>query len=124
MSDATPDWTRGAEALAYQRCGRCGHAWTFHRDFCPACGATDPATLPCGGRGTVYALTRVARAPSEALRALAPYTIALIDLNEGVRLMAHLEDGAVIGDRVQAGFRQFGDALVPLFSRAAPDAGS
>ena len=72
----------------------------------------------------VIGVMLVARAPSEALRALAPYTIALIDLNEGVRLMAHLEDGAVIGDRVQAGFRQFGDALVPLFSRAAPDAGS
>jgi len=122
MNDTLPDWTRGTDGLVYQRCNGCGEAWIFRRDFCPACGATHPATVPCGGLGTVYALTRVARAPSEALRALAPYTIALIDLDEGVRLMAHLEDGAVIGDRVRAGFRQFGDALVPLFSRPAADA--
>ena len=50
------------------------------------------------------AVTEVARAPSDEFRALAPYTLVLVQLDEGPRLMAHATAGVHIGDRVHAGF--------------------
>ena len=40
MSAGIRDWTRGAEAIAYQACGACRHVWYFRRGFCPSCGGT------------------------------------------------------------------------------------
>lgn len=111
------DWTRGHEAIVHQRCGGCGHVWAFRREFCPACGASAPPPAACAGSGTLHALTVVHRAPSEALRAHVPYTICLVDMDEGVRVMGHAEPGLAIGDRVQVRFHTFGDALAPLFRR-------
>ena len=37
------DWTSGAEALAYERCGACGTIRYFRRAFCAVCGS------PVGG---------------------------------------------------------------------------
>ena len=116
--ETVADWTEGTAGIAYQRCTACGHAWAFRRGFCPACGTADPALLPAAGTGTLHAVTRVARAPSEALRAHAPYCIGLVDLDEGVRVMAHVDEAVAIGERVRVGFFPFGERLVPRFSRA------
>ncbi|MBI1395330.1 MAG: DNA-binding protein [Betaproteobacteria bacterium] len=113
--DAMSDWTEGTEAILYQRCGTCSRVWYFRRDFCPHCGDTKVVSYRAAGSGTVHAMTRVARAPSEALRAHAPYVIGLVDVDEGFRMMAHLDDGVRIGDRVRARFETFGDAIVPVF---------
>ncbi|MCA3131697.1 MAG: Zn-ribbon domain-containing OB-fold protein [Betaproteobacteria bacterium] len=120
MSEEPRDWTRGAEGIAFQRCSGCGHAWYFRRSFCPACGAPEPRAVQASGAGRVHAVTEVARAPSEALRARAPYCIALVDADEGFRLMAHVERGTHIGDRVQARFLEFGGRPVPVFFKANP----
>lgn len=120
MSTEPKDWTRGTEGIAFQRCDACAHGWYFRRDFCPACGASGPRHLQAGGTGCVHAVTEVTRAPSEALRALAPYCIALVDADEGFRLMAHVERGARIGDRVRARFLDFGGRPVPVFFKANP----
>uniref|UniRef100_UPI0028B140D7 Zn-ribbon domain-containing OB-fold protein n=1 Tax=Diaphorobacter nitroreducens TaxID=164759 RepID=UPI0028B140D7 len=53
---------------------------------------------------TVRATTVVARAPSEDFRALAPYTLAIVQLDEGPRLMGHAAAGVQIGERVRAEF--------------------
>jgi uncharacterized OB-fold protein len=111
------DWTEGAEGIVWQHCPACGHGWYFRRTFCPKCGAGTPETRQASGAGTVHAITRVMRAPSEALRPYAPYNIALVDLDEGLRVMAHADDGVAIGDRVTAAFVAFGDRTVPRFSK-------
>jgi uncharacterized OB-fold protein len=59
----------------------------------------------------------VYRAPTEALRSHAPYTVMLIDADEGFRLMAHGEGTLRIGDRVRARFKPFGEALIPFFEK-------
>lgn len=120
MSDETHfsgDWTKGQPALAFQACHPCGHRWLFARSFCPKCGANDVETRAASGRGTVHAATLVTRAPSEELRAFAPYCIVLVDAEEGFRLMAHAAPGIAIGDPVTASFRPFGAGLVPYFER-------
>jgi uncharacterized OB-fold protein len=112
-----PDWTQGEAAIAYQRCGGCNAVWYFRREFCPHCGRPEPATLQASGQGTVYAQTLVHRAPSEALRVRAPYLIALVDMEEGFRVMGQGDARLAIGDRVQARFETFGETLVPYFHK-------
>ena len=43
--------------------------------------------------------------------------IALVDLDEGLRLMAHAAPGLVIGDRVRAGFIEHGGHCLPRFEK-------
>jgi uncharacterized OB-fold protein len=108
------DWIQGGEGLVYARCRACGHVQYFLRSFCPACGAEALEIRAASGRGTVYAITRVVRAPSPEWAAYAPYGIALVDAPEGFRFMAHAAEGLAIGDRVATAFRSFGAALVPF----------
>lgn len=113
------DWTTGTEAILYQSCPACTARWYIRRGFCPRCGDATPETHQASGCGTVHAVTTVARAPTEALRRHAPYTLLLVDAEEGFRMMAHGELGLAIGDTVHAGFHRFDGALLPRFQRTA-----
>lgn len=112
---ATPD------SLQYQQCPGCGHAWYFQRDFCPACGASPPRTLAADGAGTVYASTLVSRAPSDEFRALLPYTIVLVDMREGFRVMGHAQPGLPLDSAVRCEMRRIAGRLLPFFLKD-PDA--
>jgi uncharacterized OB-fold protein len=111
------DWTQGTEGIAYQACGACGTAWYFHRTFCPRCGHPEPQSRQAGATGTVHAITVVTRAPTDDLRTYAPYSIALVDADEGFRLMAHAAPDLRIGDRVRARFIDLAGRLVPRFEK-------
>ena len=111
------DWTCGRDAVLYQQCAACAHVWYFRRAFCPACGTAEPQDLRSAGLGAVHAGTLVHRAPTDEFRALAPYRILLVDLDEGFRMMAHGDLGLVIGDRVRCRFRPLGDRLLPHFEK-------
>ena len=117
MSQRLRDWTQGGEGIVYQRCPTCDAVWYIHRDFCPRCGKTGPQTLQASGRGTVHATSLVHRAPTEALKALTPYLIVLVDAEEGFRMMAHGARSLSIGERASARFVRFGEAMVPFFER-------
>ena len=88
--------------LRYQRCAPCGAAQTGQRLACTACGSTQLAWCDAAGTGTVWSVSTVHRAPSDAWRAALPYTLVLVDLDEGPRLMAHGAPGLAIGMRVVA----------------------
>jgi uncharacterized OB-fold protein len=88
--------------LRYQRCDACGAPQTLARYACRRCGRTSLSWVDSAGSGTVYATTVVTRAPSDEFRALAPYTLVLVDLREGPRVMAHGAAGLAIGDAVEA----------------------
>ncbi|MDB5846401.1 MAG: hypothetical protein JWP29_153 [Rhodoferax sp.] len=113
------DWMTGHEVLLYEQCAACGSSAYFRRGFCAVCGASDVRTLASEGLGSVYAVTTVVRAPSPEWKALAPYALLLVDLDEGPRVMVHGLSGLSIDDRVRIGFVRLGDRLVPraeLFS--------
>jgi uncharacterized OB-fold protein len=118
MSDKLADWTTGVEAIVYQSCGACGKVQYFHRSFCAACGASEPAVQRAGGTGTVYATSLVCRAATPETRAHVPYNIVLVDTAEGFRMMAHGDNDLAIGDKVTARYRQFAGRLVPYFEKA------
>src|ERR687887_382922 len=88
--------------LRYQACRECGAPQTLARYPCRRCGSPRLEWRDSNGRGTVYAIAIVERAPSDELRALVPYTLALADLDEGPRLMGHAAPGLTIGERVTA----------------------
>lgn len=113
------DWTTGEAAIRFQRCPACAAVWYFARDFCPRCGATGPESCVASGRGRVYAITTVTRAPSPELRALAPYRIALVDMEEGFRAMTHAAADVAIDDLVQTRFAPFGALTIPRCERRA-----
>lgn len=120
MATDTP-FTQGLAAgrLRYQRCEACGSALTGQRYACTRCGSARLAWCDAAGTGTVYAVSTVHRAPTEALRALVPYTLVLVDLDEGPRMMAHGAPGLAIGERVAAQPMQVGAQPLIRFDRSA-----
>ena len=118
MTTAIADWTLGGAGISYQTCVSCNAVWYFQRGFCPSCGEGNPITRRASGAGKVHARTSVARAPTEELRAQAPYLIVLVDAEEGFRLMAHGDPTLEIGDRVRARFVDFAGKKIPYFERS------
>lgn len=111
------DWTDGGTAIVYQHCNGCRAIQYFRRAFCHECGCSELSVLTAKGSGVVYAVSHVTRAPTQEARAHGPYTIVLVDADEGFRLMAHGAHDLSIGDRVTASFSRFVDRLVPYFER-------
>ncbi len=111
----------GADArITYQCCGHCDARWYLDRDRCPRCGTRDPQPRQSEGTGTVFALTTVFRAPDAAFQERAPYRIALVDLDDGIRVMGHLiGDAAAIGSRVTGGIESVGGRSIPVFRPVA-----
>ncbi len=83
-----PGWDR--RRLLIQRCTSCGHHQYYPRPICLACQATDLALVEASGRGRLYSFTVVHRSVNPRFQA--PYTVALVDLEEGPRLLTHLID--------------------------------
>ena len=74
--------------LLLQWCSDCGHAIFFPREVCPRCLGSRLEWRPSPGTGAVYSFTVEYNPQNPNLTA--PYTIALIDLDEGVRMMSNV----------------------------------
>jgi len=103
----TPDhesaefWRRvAAHALALQRCAGCGTVRFYPRALCPECLSDRVEWLPVSGRATVYSFTVCHRPAAAAFAAATPYIVALVDLDEGARLLSNLVDCAPAQARV------------------------
>lgn len=106
--------------LRYQRCTHCGRAQSLARHVCARCGASALEWHRASGKGTVYSATTVTRAPTAAYRALAPYTIVIVELDEGARVMGHARPGVVLGARVVAGFFELEGRTLLRFAPIPP----
>ena len=101
--------------LRYQHCDGCLAAQTFAHDACQFCGAETLSWRTSSGRGRVHAVSVVGRAPSESFCALAPYTLVVVTLEEGARLMGHAVAGVKIGDAVSATFFKHAEQTLVRF---------
>jgi uncharacterized OB-fold protein len=85
--------------LAYQRSGSTGRAVFYPRVLCPETGEDTLQWQVSQGLGTVYSTTVVYPRKGD------PYNVALIDCDEGFRLMSRVErvpaDAVSIGMRVR-----------------------
>lgn len=76
--------------LEIQRCDDCRSFIFYPRAMCPSCGSRKLTWTPVSGRGRIYSLTIVHRPTSNAFKADAPYVVALVELDEGCRLMSNI----------------------------------
>ncbi|MEU5979936.1 Zn-ribbon domain-containing OB-fold protein [Streptomyces sp. NPDC047315] len=77
-----------AGELRFQHCEDC-HRAVFHpRALCPHCGSEELRWRVSSGLGTVYATTVLHQ------RGTDPYNVALVDLDEGFRMMSRVEGTA------------------------------
>jgi uncharacterized OB-fold protein len=108
-----PFWQACAEGrLTVQRCTGCGSHQFYPRPFCLSCEAISLEWVEASGNGTIYSLTTVRMPVTDELPP--PYLLALVDLEEGPRLLTNIEaESARIGDRVKVAWRQR-EGLPPL----------
>jgi uncharacterized protein len=116
LTPAQHFWT-GCEKgeLRVQCCADCNQAQFFPRDHCLHCHSDRVEWQASTGSGTIYSITRVERAPTDEFRALVPYAIALVDLDEGVRIMAHANAALQIGDKAKVTFFSHNNRSLPRF---------
>lgn len=122
--DSEAYWRGVAEGrLLLRTCTTCGKAMFYPRIICPSCGSDRLDWREAAGTGTLYAFSIVHRAPDQAFRARVPYVIALVDLDEGPRMMTNIlecpAEAVRIGMRVAVCFEPRGDnGAVPQFRPA------
>lgn len=81
-------------------CPHCGSKIFPPRDVCPYCGGEAKTQFSFSGRGQIYSFTQMSNVPT-GYEQSAPYTMALVQLEEGPVVTAQLTD---LGDQdVQIG---------------------
>ena len=87
--DTAPFWeAQRNHELRLQRCSGCGTFRFPVTPLCPECRSFDFDWVPCSGRGTIYSYTVVHHQTHPAFPV--PYTIVLVELEEGPRLVGQL----------------------------------
>ncbi|WAU85646.1 Zn-ribbon domain-containing OB-fold protein [Streptomyces sp. Qhu-G9] len=90
-----PYWDAAAEGnLLLRRCGACGRAHHYPREFCPHCWSEAVTWERAGGRATLYTWSVVHRNDLPPFGARTPYVAAVVDLEEGPRMMTEVVDCA------------------------------
>lgn len=95
-AESRPFWAAAAQGvLMMQRCDACGAAQFPPRAVCGHCHAKGaPRWENATRRGVIASHTTVHRPPSPAFKADAPYTLALVTLEEGPRILVTLRGDA------------------------------
>ena len=104
-----------------QQCQSCQRTLFYPRTHCDGCQGETLVWKRASGAGTVASFTVVRRAVSSDFEA--PYVIALIDLDEGPRMMSHIigidPEAIVVGMSVTVDFAAWTeDITLPVFRPA------
>ena len=116
-----PYWQAAARGeLHLQQCQDC-QRWQFYpRPFCLLCESEALQWHAASGLGRIYTSTVNYRAPNPFMKQRLPYVVAMIELDEGPRLMANVLDAqpgdVAIGRRVEVVFERVSDEMaLPQF---------
>ena len=104
-----PFWTAAGEGrLVVQRCDSCGELRWPPLSGCPECLSRETTWAEVPPGGTIWSQVTYHRAFQAELTADIPYTVALVQLDDGPYLAGRLAPGttARIGDRVTAEFAE------------------
>jgi uncharacterized protein len=89
--EAKPYWDGlRQQKLMLPRCRACGRAFFYPRVLCPRCHAPDIEWVQSSGRGRLHSFGIVYQTISKAFKVKAPYVLAMVELEEGPRLMSNL----------------------------------
>jgi uncharacterized OB-fold protein len=81
-----------AHELRFQRCTDCRTWRHIPRDMCAKCGSFNFEWARSSGRGTVFSWTTVTQPMLPQFAPLVPYAPAVIELDEGVRMVSWVTD--------------------------------
>lgn len=123
-ADTQPFWDACAQGeLRYQLCASCRRVQCIPRSLCAHCQSPALQWQTSQREGTVLSFTTVHRAPLPAFKDQVPYAIAIVDMDEGFRVMANAlplaRPGLAIGAKVRIGFQQVHGMALPVVESAA-----
>ena len=111
--------------LRLQRCDDCSHVYFPARPFCPACSSKAVNWFKASGRGRLFSYVINHRAPPGFE---APYAIAVVELEEGPRMMTNIVDceqtpeALVLDMPLEVAFEKATDDItMPLFRPAGEE---
>jgi uncharacterized protein len=107
--------------LVLQKCGGCGAWCHIPQPMCPQCHSVERRWAEVSGRGRVYSWVTYHESPHPAFKA--PYSVVLVELEEGMRIVSNLvdvrPDEIEIGMPVEVTFDKVAEGVVlPKFKRA------
>jgi len=114
-----PYWDGCREGiLRLQQCGHCARFQFYPRIICSHCGGSQLRWQAASGRGVLASFTTVQRGISAAYPS--PYVVALVDLEEGPRMMSQVIESVParlhIGAPVEVAFQPWAeDITLPVF---------
>ncbi|MCH7579409.1 MAG: Zn-ribbon domain-containing OB-fold protein [Chloroflexi bacterium] len=103
--------------LVFQKCSQCGSIRYLVGPLCPECHSFEHEWAESSGRGTIYSFTTVRHQTHPAF--VPPYTVLLVEMEEGPRLVAQLRapEGTevVIGAAVHVEWEDHEKQSLPVF---------
>lgn len=122
--ETAPYWegTAGGE-LRIPRCRACGRAYFYPRPGCPHCGSTDVAWFTASGRARLHTYL-ISHRPAPGFADQVPYAIAVVELDEGPRMMANIvgvdntPENLQLDMALEVAFEARGEHQVPVFRPA------
>jgi uncharacterized OB-fold protein len=101
-------------------CSSCHRPHFYPRTFCPNCCSADIEWREASGRGTIYTFAVVRQPIERAFADLVPYVIAIVELDEGVRMLSHIvsitPDEVRCDMRVAVDFKPYSEKItLPMF---------
>lgn len=88
---SAPYWeSLRAHAARFQRCDECSKFMFPPAMHCPHCLSSALTWTPVSGKGTVYSCVTVNHPPAPEFAKDVPYNVALVDLDEGVRVWTNV----------------------------------
>ncbi|MCA1831589.1 MAG: Zn-ribbon domain-containing OB-fold protein [Actinomycetota bacterium] len=89
--DSAPFWKAAARhELVLQRCAACGAYRHPPRPMCPSCLSMESVWVPASGHGRVWSWVVVHPPVLPAFAEKTPYNVAVIELDEGVRMVGNV----------------------------------
>ena len=89
--ESRPFWDAARERrLVMPKCRACGSTWFPPTLMCPSCGTADHEWVEVSGRGTVFSFVVMHRVYHQAFADKVPYVVAVIDLEEGPRILSNV----------------------------------
>jgi uncharacterized OB-fold protein len=88
---SAPYWAALEEGRQiFQRCSACAHAWLPPRAECPRCLSAKPVWETAGGDARLVSWVVYHTAFHPAFEGRLPYTVAVVELREGPRLISNI----------------------------------
>ncbi len=89
--ESEPFWAGARDhKLLMQKCASCGEFWFPPGTICPHCGAQEFSWAETSGRGRVFTFVTFQRLYNKAWDGELPYVVAIVELEEGPRMLTGL----------------------------------